>query len=343
MEKGFVPVMDGFQKQYKNIIRSSGVYFERICWIVIHRYMRGKNKVNQIIGKTNDVHKESGLSTPYSQRHAEEIAEKKILLSISRKARNQIYQLLIRGNAGHQTNHDMAEDIFDDIRRFYEPKCFNSQQKYVKTDNLEDFIIFNSPFCVLDAIEISARHNTLNDFQDRINTILRQNEIMFKLDNGEIVASSDMDNTDKPKVFIVHGKDNEVKLEVARFIEKMGFEPVILHEQASGGMTIIEKIEKYSDVGFGIILYTPCDIGCERDDEDSKKFRARQNVVFEHGYLIARLGRDNVCALVKQGVETPNDISGIVYVTFDSNGGWKISLAKEMKRSGYAVDLNLFL
>ncbi len=300
--------------------------------------------MNQITGKTNDVHKGSGLSAPYSQRHAEEIAEKKILLSISRKARNQIYQLLIRGNAEHQTDHDMAADIFYDIRQFYEPKCFNSQQKYVKTDNLEDFIIFNSPFCVLDAIEVSARHSTLNDFQDRINTILRQDEIMFKLDNGEIVASSDIDDAGKPKkVFIVHGKDDGVKLEVARCIEKMGFEPVILHEQASGGLTIIEKIEKYSDVGFGIILYTPCDISYERDDEDSKKFRARQNVVFEHGYLIARLGRDNVCALVKQGIETPNDISGIVYIPFDSNGGWKISLGKEMKRSGYDVDLNLLL
>ena len=301
--------------------------------------------MNQITEKTNDVHKESGLSAPYSQRHAEEIAEKKILLSISRKARNQIYQLLIRCDAGHQTDHDMAADIFYDIRQFYEPKCFNSQQKYVKTDNLEDFIIFNSPFCVLDAIEVSARYSTLNDFQDRINTILRQDGIMFELENGEIVASSDnIDDTGKPKkVFIVHGKDNEVKLEVARVIEAMGFEPVILHEQASGGMTIIEKIEKYSDVGFGIILYTPCDIGYEKDKEDSKKFRARQNVVFEHGYLIARLGRDNVCALIKQGVETPNDISGIVYIPFDSNGGWKISLGKELKRSGYDVDLNSLL
>lgn len=48
---------------------------------------------------------------------------------------------------------------------------------------------------------------------------------------------------DKNKVFIVHGHDNEVKLEVARFIEKIGFEAIILHEQASNSQTIIEKIE----------------------------------------------------------------------------------------------------
>lgn len=148
---------------------------------------------------------------------------------------------------------------------------------------------------------------------------------------------------DKSKVFIVHGHDNEAKLEIARFIQQMGFEPIILHEQASKGMTIIEKIEEYSNVGFGIVLYTPCDIGYDKDKETEKKARARQNVVFEHGYLISKLGRNNVCALVKPSVETPNDISGIVYISFDSNGGWKIPLANEMKSSGYEIDFNLFM
>ena len=71
--------------------------------------------------------------------------------------------------------------------------------------------------------------------------------------------------------------------------------------------------------------------------------RARQNVVFEHGYLISKLGRNNVCALVKDSVEVPNDISGIVYIPLDNNGGWKIPLAKEMKSSGYEIDFNLFM
>ena len=48
-------------------------------------------------------------------------------------------------------------------------------------------------------------------------------------------------------------------------------------------------------------------------------------------------------ALVKDDIEKPNDISGVVYITFDSNGEWKIPLAKEMKSSGYEVDFNLFM
>jgi CAP12/Pycsar effector protein, TIR domain len=62
------------------------------------------------------------------------------------------------------------------------------------------------------------------------------------------------------KVFIVHGHDGEAKLSVARFIEKLDLKPVILHERPDGGKTIIEKFERYSDVGFAVVLFTPDDL-----------------------------------------------------------------------------------
>ncbi|WP_081686975.1 TIR domain-containing protein [Chitinilyticum litopenaei] len=143
----------------------------------------------------------------------------------------------------------------------------------------------------------------------------------------------------KRKVFIVHGRDNEAKQEVARFIERIGLQSIILHEQASAGMTIIEKIERYSnDADFALVLYTPCDHG--RGTHETKlhpKHRARQNVVFEHGYLMAKLGRENVCPLVKGDIETPNDISGIVYVGLDEQGAWKSAVAQELKACGYEI------
>jgi hypothetical protein len=143
----------------------------------------------------------------------------------------------------------------------------------------------------------------------------------------------------KRKVFIVHGRDNEAKQEVARFLSGIGLEPIILHEQASAGMTIIEKIERYAnDADFALVLYTPCDLG--RGVHETKvaaRNRARQNVVFEHGYLMAKLGRQNVCALVKGEIETPNDISGVVYVSLDGFGGWKIEVTKELQACGYEV------
>lgn len=101
--------------------------------------------------------------------------------------------------------------------------------------------------------------------------------------------------------------------------------------------TIIEKIGNYSNVGFGIVLYTPCDSGSKRGEE--LKPRARQNVVFEHGFLIGKIGRGNVCALVKGNLETPNDILGVVYISMSDE--WKLSLARELRNSGYKIDMNL--
>lgn len=148
------------------------------------------------------------------------------------------------------------------------------------------------------------------------------------------------DNKPKNKVFIVHGHNGEAKERTARFIEKLGFEAIILHEQASKGMTIIEKIEKYSnEVGFGIVLYTPDDMGNVKSDAESGelKYRARQNVVFEHGFLIGKLGRKNVAPLVEGVIELPNDISGVVYI---SDSDWQADIAKEMKSAGYDIDFN---
>ena len=145
---------------------------------------------------------------------------------------------------------------------------------------------------------------------------------------------------DCSKVFIVHGHDDGAKNEVARFIEKLGFEAKILHEQIDSGATIIEKLEKHTDVGFAIVLYTACDVGGVRSKPEDLKPRARQNVVFEHGLLIGKIGRANIVALVKGDLEIPNDISGVVYKSMDISGAWKYSIAREMKSSGYDVDMN---
>lgn len=140
------------------------------------------------------------------------------------------------------------------------------------------------------------------------------------------------------QIFIVHGHDELSKISMARFISELGFKPIILHEQPNAGKTIIEKIEKYSNVGFGVILYTPCDVGSKKGAATLNE-RARQNVVFEHGFLIGKLGRPKVSAFVKENVETPNDISGVVYTQLDPGGVWKMELVKELKEAGYKIDL----
>lgn len=140
------------------------------------------------------------------------------------------------------------------------------------------------------------------------------------------------------KVFIVHGHDGEARETVARFLEKLGLQAVILHEQANQGRTVIEKVEANSDVGFAVVLMTPDDLGCAKGGQPEP--RARQNVLLELGYFIGRLGRAKVCALKRGDLEIPSDFAGVVWEKMDNGNGWKLTLARELKAAGHDVDLN---
>jgi len=140
------------------------------------------------------------------------------------------------------------------------------------------------------------------------------------------------------KIFIVHGHDGEARETVARFLERVGFAPIILHEQANKGRTIIEKVEGNSDVGFAVVLLTADDEGCVKGGAPGP--RVRQNVLLELGYFIGLLGRANVCALKRGEVEIPSDFAGVLWEPMDASNGWKQALARELKAAGYTIDWN---
>ena len=142
------------------------------------------------------------------------------------------------------------------------------------------------------------------------------------------------------KVFIVHGHDEAAKESVARLLEKLELDPIILHEQPNRGRTVIEKFEDYSDVGFTVVLLTPDDVGAAKEDAEHLKPRARQNVLFELGFFIGKLGREKVCALHKGDVDILSDFSGVLWTALDKEGAWHLKLGKEISAAGLDVDLN---
>ena len=134
-----------------------------------------------------------------------------------------------------------------------------------------------------------------------------------------------------------------MKQSVARVIEKLELDPIILHEQSNQGNTIIEKFMTHSNVGFAIVLLSADDVGFSIKEGDKKaKKRARQNVILELGFFIGKLGRNRVIALVQNmsDFELPSDINGVVYVPYDSNDSWKFGIVKELMANGYNLDAN---
>lgn len=183
-----------------------------------------------------------------------------------------------------------------------------------------------------DQMNIDACHNALestraifNVYIEELEENLQDSDQPAEFEEEEMAHNFD-------KVFIVHGHDEELKQRVARLLEKQNIEAIILNEKPSKGMTIIEKIEAYSEgVDAAICLFTP-------DDEmkDGSK-RARENVVLETGYFIGKIGREKTIVIAAEGVMNLSDLKGIVYV---SDKNWELDVLKELREIGYSVDFN---
>lgn len=139
-------------------------------------------------------------------------------------------------------------------------------------------------------------------------------------------------------IFVVHGRNEQAKAEVARLLERAGLNAVILHEQPNSGRTIIEKFEAHGGTaGFAVALLTPDDVGGLAPD-GALKHRARQNVIGEMFWFAGRLGRSRVCALVMGDIELPSDFVGVAYTHMDALGAWRMALLRELTAAGYSID-----
>lgn len=152
---------------------------------------------------------------------------------------------------------------------------------------------------------------------------------------GEVALSQAFSSAPSRRVFVVHGHEDGTKEATARFLHRLGLDPVILHEQADEGRTVIEKFEKYADVSFAVVLFTPDDLGySKRASPDAAQPRARQNVVFELGFFIGKLGRHRVCVLRKGDTEILSDYQGVLFVPIDSGGHGNSSLLARSRQLG---------
>lgn len=252
------------------------------------------------------------------------------------------------------TDYERFKKIYDDIDVLIEHRVITSSQEFIswKTraerflrthygENSKEVVDFeNTHFSLM----IYTFNETESDYIEACKSGLVESKAVFEvyleeLKENDVTPDNEatQDNSiSKSKVFVVHGHDEALKQEVARIVEKQGLEAIILSEQANHGKTIIEKFEENTDVGAAICLFTGDDYGKAKDVEDDN-LRARQNVVFEAGYFMGKLGRENVILIANPEIELPSDLQGVVYTNEKS---WQIDVLKELKAIGYAIDFN---
>jgi predicted nucleotide-binding protein len=203
--------------------------------------------------------------------------------------------------------------------------------------NLYKSIATGGPGAALD-LSINLFHN--NGHDDNVRE-LNSTFIGYLAQTLEdIVDANPEKSSEKPKlvdggmVFIIHGQDALLKTEVQLLMNRAGVQSVVLHEMPDRGRTIIENLVGETErAGYAIALLTPDDL------TDGGQGRARQNVILEIGYFLGKLGKERLRMIVKEGVEVPSDLQGILYEKHDANGAWKMRLLKEMRAVGMFVDL----
>jgi predicted nucleotide-binding protein len=144
------------------------------------------------------------------------------------------------------------------------------------------------------------------------------------------------------RVFVVCGTDDEMKHTVTNALTKLKLVPVVMCEEPSQGKKIVENFSKdYADVGFAVVLLSPDDYAYATNEATTKrKFRPRQDVVFELGFLLGKLGKSNVLVFFREcaDFETPIGFEGMKVAAFDDRDSWKLALIRELSNSGLAID-----
>ena len=159
--------------------------------------------------------------------------------------------------------------------------------------------------------------------------------------NGSTKTTNVADNqAEGRKVFVAHGHDEVSSQSAVRFLENLGLEPIVLRQQSNVDQTMMEKLEQNCSVAFAIVILTSDDVDRIDSGDAESKPRVRDNFLLELGMLLGRLGRGRVMALVKGEVKIPADANGLLYLSMDEAGAWKLPLAGKLKAAGFGVDPN---
>jgi predicted nucleotide-binding protein len=286
------------------------------------------------------------------------VSEQKLpaeLLISQDDAKSKLQDRIQRGIELKNIHVNSLDSLTTARNEYYKWNSFNAEllktifttEKYSKEYSYSYGVFFGRGETSIDE-KINDLYKDIDEKNHRLDSIIDRLELipLNKMPSSPIFNTDELSEfaTKTKKVFVVHGHDEIAKTNLEIFLREIGLEPVALHRQADEGLTIIEKFEKHSDVGYAFILLTPDEIAyikadeSKEDSERKKESRSRPNVIFEFGYFVGKLGRSRVCCLYKGDVSLPSDVSGMIYKKFTNNieevGD---SIIKDLKASGYEI------
>jgi len=235
-----------------------------------------------------------------------------------------------------EVRHDYR--VWDDFNAEYLRRSFTTDELQQEYSRVHGGVFSLSPsFKQL----VDYQRGDITHKITHLESIIERLELMREeFDTASAPAPSLSSKPASSKVFLVHGHDTGALGSVEAFLRKLNLDITVLRDEPNRGQTIIEKVESNADVGFAVVLLTGDDEGHQRQMQDALLPRARQNVIFELGYFIGRLGRSRVCALYEDGVDLPSDYSGVTFIPWSHGADWELQLFRELKAAELPVNAN---
>jgi predicted nucleotide-binding protein len=244
------------------------------------------------------------------------------------------------------------ETLVSSSKEDFVNKFWNSYENYVKTYNrlLKDVqslgfykelnFIEQVPFSdqAFDSGFTKHEQAKLREVTNASNILLQKVKLLLSPPAPDTRLNSQVRSN---KIFVVHGQDNTMKSDVTQTLQQLDLDPIILHEKPNSTQTLIQKTSDYTHVSFAVILLSPDELAYPTEKtSDEAKSQAKQNIIFELGYLLGRLGKQNVVAIYrkKKDFETPNDINEILWIEYKT--GWYFELIKQLQAANFDVDAN---
>jgi len=160
---------------------------------------------------------------------------------------------------------------------------------------------------------------------------------------AQVPSEKKVTSSAKRRVLVACGSDDEMKDALTAALGKLWLVPVVLCEEPGHGKKIVERFADYADIEFAVVLLSPDDYIYSKSEEPSKrKLKPSQDVVFELGFLLGKIGKEHVFVLFRESEKREFDVridfEGIKATPFDNRDSWKLALIRELTNCGYTVE-----
>ena len=250
---------------------------------------------------------------------AEKGGEEKLVLWDAATNANSVAKRLLDGSVSSFTVYEgLAGLAFRKRTSELAPVALDHPQ-YVPVQGQDIGAIYCAPVLLDDRPEpfgVVSFHNTVGG--DRIEPD-RQKDMDLSVKTLEAaLAVSHQKLVPHERVFIVHGRDKMFRGELETILVEEGIEYCVIQALARTGQDLLSFLERQiRDCVAGFVLLTPDDEGRLYSFGEPLRQRARQNVIFEGGYLTALFrNTQRVCFLQLGDLEIPSDMNGLLMERF---------------------------